>query len=126
MNYACWRGSSLAANPYRRVFCSVVNLKNSMKWYQSLLTGFALDDEVRFSQTLDKGGAYLFCVVRGASVSVSYQVVVRILFAIPSKSVENILEGMNQRLVISRVCDWVSDYQALISAPATGFKNWVF
>ena len=97
-----------------------------MKWYQGLLTRFALNYEVRFSKTLDKGSAYLFNIVRRASMAVSYQVIVRVLFAIPSKPVENILEGMNQRLVISRVCDWVSDYQALISAPATGFKNWVF
>ena len=105
MNYTCWRGSWLAANPNRRVSCGVANLKNSVKWYQRLLTGFALNYEVGFSKTLDKGGTYLSFVVRSAPVPIGYQVMVRVLFAVPSKPVENILEGMNHRLFISRVCD---------------------
>ena len=69
-----------------------------------------LNGEVRFAQILDAGRTDHFHVIRCPSVPVRYHIVLGVFVAVPTKPVENILEGMNHGFFICCVCDWVFEY----------------
>jgi hypothetical protein len=43
-------------------------------------------------------------------VPICYHIILGVFVAIPTKPVENVLEGMNHRFFICCVCDWVFEY----------------
>gem|GEM_PF-4459177 len=66
---------------------------------------YLLNGEVRFTKILNCRRTDDFHVIRCSSVPVRYHVIFGILVAVPTKPVENILEGMNHRFFICCVCD---------------------
>jgi hypothetical protein len=69
-----------------------------------------LNGEVRFAEVLNAGSSDDFHVAGCTPVPICYHVVLRPLIGIPTKPVENILEGMNHGFFICWVCDWVFEY----------------
>lgn len=59
-----------------------------------------LNGEVRFSKLLNARRTDNFYIPRCTPVPVRYHVVLRLLIDIPTKSVENILEGMDHGFFI--------------------------
>lgn len=59
-----------------------------------------LNGEVRFTKLLNARRTDNFHIPRCTPVPVRYHVVLRLLIDIPTKSVENILEGMNHGFFI--------------------------
>jgi len=66
-----------------------------------------LNCEIRFPQLLDARRTYVFYVPWCTPVPVGNRVILRILAAVPTKPIQNILERVNHGLFISEVCDWV-------------------
>ncbi len=69
-----------------------------------------LNGEVRFAEVLNAGSPDDLHVAGCTPVPICYHVVLRLLIDVPTKPVENILEGMNHGFFICCVCDWVSEY----------------
>jgi len=77
-----------------------------MEWNKGLFLALCiLDRKIGFPEVIDFRGAYLHHVSRCSSVTISYQIIVRILSVIPSQPVENITKRMNQGFFIGGVCD---------------------
>jgi len=66
---------------------------------------YVLNGEVRFTKILNGRCTDDLHVIRCSSVPVRYHVIFGVLVVVPTKSVENILEGMNHRFFICCVCD---------------------
>ena len=64
-----------------------------------------LNGEVRFTKLLNARRTDDLHITRCTPVPVRYHVVLRLLSGVPTKPVENILEGMNHRFFICCVCD---------------------
>ena len=85
-----------AAYPDDRVIDRIADFEDSMKRNDRFIRPFNfLNGEVRFAEVLNAGSSDDFHVARCTPVPICYHVVLRPLIGIPTKSVENILEGMN-------------------------------
>jgi hypothetical protein len=69
-----------------------------------------LEGKVGFAKVLNAGSSNDFHVAACTPVPIGYLVIFRVLIDVPTKSVENILEGMNHGFFICCVCDWVFEY----------------
>ena len=92
---------TFAAYPDDRVIGGIADFEDSVKRDDGFIrpSNF-LNGEVRFAKLLNARRTDNLHIPRCTSVPVRYHVVLRLLLGVPTKPVENILEGMNHGFFI--------------------------